>query len=149
MAQKFKTNNGKVNPKLRELNEHNRKFWEQRNAIEQRLLLNPETASYVVQNLEADTQRFLHLREVEKRAMANVGKLQKIYSGPSRRRDQKDKAAFIKWVKLKKRTISNIQNLRAQPGFEWSEYKNETLKQWHKEAMPGIRLKPGRPRNRG
>src|SRR4051812_32504038 len=101
-----------INPALRKINERNRAFWDRRNAVDAKLLSNPEIALYVIENLRTAEFRDALLREIQRdaatassvleEASAELGKasadlakasseLQRIYDGASKREDQLDK----------------------------------------------------------
>ena len=151
-----------VNPALRKINERNRAFWDRSNAIEAKLLSDPETAHYVLENLRAMELRDALLREVQggaattssalEKASADLAKasseLQTIRDGTSKRKDQLDKQQFIRWIATHDIRIERIRDLWQRPGFVWAKYRQTTLKSWYKRAMPDVELRPGRPRSK-
>lgn len=151
-----------VNPKLRELNERNRAFWDRRHAVEAELLSNPETACYVVENLRAAQFQDSLLREVQggaaiaaselAKTSADLAKasseLRKIRHGASKRQDQLDRQQFVDWLKTHDIRIERISDLWKMPGFNWAGYRRATLKKWYKAAMPDVELRPGRPQSK-
>ncbi len=150
-----------VNPALRKINERNRAFWDRRNAIEAKLLSDPETAHYVIENLRAQEFRDALLREVQggaattssalEKTSADLAKasseLQRIHDGASKREDQLDKRQFIHWITTHDIRIERISDLWERPGFIWGKYRQATLKSWYKDAMPDVKFRPGRPRS--
>ena len=131
----------RINPGLRQLNERARTFWEQRMSTERKLLDNPETAQYVLENLRAEAMRHAYDMQVKR-------DLAKIYRGSDKRRDQQDKADFIVWMRQHKLEVDSIASLRTLPGFVWEKYKAKTLRCWYREAMPKSTLRVGRPRRK-
>ena len=135
-----------INPMLRTINERNRAFWDERLAVEAKLLADPETARYLAENLEAEALRFSYERMREAARAESDQKLGKVLGGYRQRLDQVDKNDFIEWVRAATVRIDRIGELRTRAGFVWGRYKTETLKTWYREAMPSQRLKPGRPK---
>jgi len=139
---------GNVNPKLHALNEANKAFWDRRNAVEAKLLSDPETAHYVIDGLRAEEFRDARLRQVEAAVHDLHKELMKVHDGASNRGDQKDKRDFIDWVTKHNIEIERISDLWTFEAFGWGGYTKDTLKAWYKEAKPLRKLQPGRPKNR-
>ncbi len=128
-----------------EINKRNTEYWNKRNAVQAKLLSDPETAQFLADTLKAEADLFFRYRESASKARIAEEKLRRIVEGPQNREDQKARVAFTAWVRTNKFVIARIGDLWNIQGFEWGKYSKITLKGWYKSAMPNVELKPGRP----
>ena len=144
---------------IRELNERGREFWDRRTATESKLLDNPETAHYVLENLQAEAHRHAYDMRVRRdlgaaASQLNVASaelqrvstdLNKIHRGSDKRKDQRDRATFVTWIRDNDLRVDSIAVLTERPDFRWA-YDTRTLRRWYRQAMPQVQLRRGRPK---